>query len=564
MYTEFEEKSDRSYNQDSRGVLLFTEYCKYTKALKSFCEEKRIPYFEIKKADCWARDWLFENSNNIYIRNNLKYHGFFSQEKLLRPEKYQLGDNDTYLLSFDPQNNIDLKRHIDNIPLAEGTYLHSTNRCLEGGNLFVAKNLKGEKCIIIGERVIAFEQLLLQQKQNTPYLPDSSNIIARYMKIFNTNNIIIVPNICYHIDLQMAYVGRGTFLIHSFEETKKHFPNEAQPYFTRKRKKLNAISAAAAIEEQVNIIAQKLRSANFKVIKFCGNLYNNQGMNIFHGKGLKSTFVNGIDIYSSYENKYYFITIDSPIDKHKKYFENLMRDLNITPYFVTDNDGYIRGTLIDISEFGGAIRCQTNFIDADKVNWKSVRTNYNLDDCQSKETTRQIIQPFMCRLSDLYLENYINAFEKLIHGVTVELINNSFSSFSISQKKADDIAERIKKNIDQFVPILPKLISIKNILVPIEKVILGLCTHRESAHNKTDELTWAAQQLIATIKSCAPETDLFFAPNSPPQDPYTPFQQYNPSPEPIVHKCMFCDRAFADENTLKQHEFDECDKNWFC
>lgn len=252
--------------------------------------------------------------------------------------------------------------------------LHYSNRALAGGNFYAVKNTMGEEYFIIGENVITYEKIFYQYKHGT-WSPDSQ-IIDHYRKMFNTNNIIIVPNITYHIDCQMTYVGCGTFLVHSFEETKKFFPDEYNQYVQAYKEYGVAFDIIAAKEHQIERTVQLLAAKNFKVIKFCGTVYDVESehdddqMNIYGFNGIKSTFVNGIDVYSEYERQHYFVTIDSPLEKHKHYFCDIMRQLNIQPYFVRDNTGDISSTIDYISKHNGALRCQTNVVDVDKVAWE--------------------------------------------------------------------------------------------------------------------------------------------------------------------------------------------------
>ena len=332
-------------------VLLFADRCSYKRDLMQFCMAKKIPYKEITTTDTWLRDYLFETPKQLYIRNKASSYGCF---------------DDNPAIDWTPRMSPEHLRNLDDVLFTDKGYLHKTNRCLEGGNLFAVCNTKGEKYYIIGSSVVLFEKMFLENKYNIK--ATTRDIIERYKKIFGTKNIVTIPNLSYHIDLQMAYVGQGTFLIHSFDEMRKNFPADYRQY-------LNKYGGQnpdfiTAMEAAVKKIVEFLETLNFNAIKFCGNLYHEGKMDVFSGGGLKSTFVNGIDVYSEYEKQNYFVTIDSDVIAHKQYFIRLMEPLKIEPYFVTNQSGNIRKTINEISERSGALRCQTNFIDADKVAWE--------------------------------------------------------------------------------------------------------------------------------------------------------------------------------------------------
>ena len=368
--------------------MLFQESCSYKKYLTEFCDEKRIPYKEISNNDMWLRDYLIETPNKLYIRNKNHWYCEFKGEILIQP--YQKDDVRPTVPNMENSNI----RNIDNILLAETTSLHSSNRCLEGGNYFLVKNKCDVEYVIIGERVIDFEKMLTIQKQQQKYWAECLQSYPKnmtnkndkldyfwyqttantrikhprihYQKIFGTENILIVPNLTYHIDLQMAYVGKGIFLVHSFDKMQEFFLCEYQSLIQEYETKWPGLIAAK--EKQVNRIVVLLQSRGFNAVKFCSNLYYPTETGIWRGTNIKSTFVNGIDVYSEYEKQHYFVTIDSPILEHKRYFCNLIQDLGITPYFVRNNSDNVNDTISEINQREGALRCQTNFISTDKLN----------------------------------------------------------------------------------------------------------------------------------------------------------------------------------------------------
>ena len=160
---------------------------------------------------------MFETPKQLYIRNKASPYAVF---------------DDNPDISVYPRMKPEVKRNIDEVCFADKGYVHKTNRCLEGGNLFAVSNTKREKYYIIGDRVILFEKMLLENKRNIK--ATTRDIIAKYKKnISGRNKIVTIPNLSYHIDLQMAYIGQGTFLIHSFDEMRKNFPADRVAWETQ-------------------------------------------------------------------------------------------------------------------------------------------------------------------------------------------------------------------------------------------------------------------------------------------------------------------------------------------
>ena len=255
--------------------------------------------------------------------------------------------------------------------------VRETIRPLPGGNLFEAVNQRGETYYFIGFNVILNEEDYGRIKHGllgSEITKEESQLIAkhigRYKKIFQSENVVILPQWTYHLDLQMAYVGQSTFLVHSFDETETFLRDTGE--FGRYQEILERAKPREAV---VNKLVRKLRYCGFKVIKCCGMILENpirwDPDRQKHRKALvdfcycnlaSSFFMNGINIYSQHHNKHYFLTLDSENIKHKEYFVRLLKSIGIEAVFLKMNRYSPSETLQGVSHLSGALRCQTNFL----------------------------------------------------------------------------------------------------------------------------------------------------------------------------------------------------------
>ncbi|WP_157061507.1 hypothetical protein [Legionella brunensis] len=94
--------------------------------------------------------------------------------------------------------------------IGQTTLLHKV--VIEGGNLFCAINKFGERFYLVGENVVS----------ETMAYNDCSRSIAIELILAELpcgpKNLLIIPQWTYHLDLQMAYLGNGQFIVHSFQQ----------------------------------------------------------------------------------------------------------------------------------------------------------------------------------------------------------------------------------------------------------------------------------------------------------------------------------------------------------
>ncbi|AXA34565.1 hypothetical protein [Francisella adeliensis] len=141
------------------------------------------------------------NKNSIHAQSRL----FREHQKANVPQPYSLDMFQDELLMYGSQI-----RGIDPDIFPNKHMIKSTNSALEGGNLFIAKNLAGETWYIIGEQALRFDAAIKYHKdiKYSRYRrdivkleTDLSKLSDRYKKIFNSNNILILFNFTYHLNL---------------------------------------------------------------------------------------------------------------------------------------------------------------------------------------------------------------------------------------------------------------------------------------------------------------------------------------------------------------------------
>jgi hypothetical protein len=416
-------------------TLVFSSKSLYLKNLEQVLKDNNIRYCIANKADEWIRDSFFignkkiENKRNyninqqkkvrLYIRNKefaVKHQQDDIPEELTRTQSGpKLSQKSLYGLShaypvtnqhlslnkkyydsdeFIPQNSSSLAELPD--LLTDSDVLYSTLRQLEGGNLFEAVNREGDKYYFVGVNVllneIDFNNIQKGSIRNASRLnqreiySQCTDVLARYKKIFDSDNVIMIPQWTYHLDLQMSYIGKSIFLIHSFSHVINTLDSFQLDHQDEIRRNANA---ALEYDLVIKYIILILKACKFQVIEYAGALHQNTyeqvpdeatGMMVSdlskpvnpvysRGTGLVSFFINGIDVYDSKSKRCYYLTVDSPYAGHKTYFQHLLKRYGIIPLFLNSNDPMNMSqlntsteTLKEISSLGGALRCQTNFI----------------------------------------------------------------------------------------------------------------------------------------------------------------------------------------------------------
>ncbi|AJC48209.1 hypothetical protein IB642_06120 [Allofrancisella guangzhouensis] len=374
-----EKKTSSKENQPK--TLVFSAHSSYLYDLYDLCEENDIPFQILHRntsdeVDIWVRDYFFENDNTIYIRNKNSYYANEASFKkgLYTPTKIDyLADMHDVIPGMKNSNRRFLNTHTNN-----GIQIKSTNRAAEGGNIFCVNNTLGEKYVFLGEQIIRFEKQIATNKKIDK---TEDEIILKYKKIFKTNNIIILPNLAYHLDFQMSFIGKGTFLVNSYDinwyETFK--PGLFFYLNSHPRSKQLLSDKERKVEEIIDILHKNYFKAekafltmNYKPSSHYGwggyvEAPKDWALETWNGNYIESSFVNGFDVYSPKKKTNLYVTLDSPHDQHKQYFEELIKKFDIEPYFVNHNGKNAEKTMKYFEEQHGGVRCQTNFLPVEVI-----------------------------------------------------------------------------------------------------------------------------------------------------------------------------------------------------
>ena len=412
----------RARSEFYNKFLIYGRKSYYFNAFNKLKTELSIRTLVLDSEHWWLRDRIFDASEKIYLpdKRTLRVAG----NQVSFPPYIHHGDNRNVRRNFQITNRYislvksdqpngyyddpEFSRLNDelshNSPELNLSKMKRTARPLEGGNYFCVENMDGVTWYIIGENVLLNELDLQNFKclyQKFPdfifwdihrYQLEFNKIIAIYKKIFNTEYVIYIPQWAYHIDLQMAYIGKGVFLLHCFEEGEKFWEvYRKDPFFVMQGQKFKALigDVPNELDRQgyrniINIIAAKLEACNFKVIKFCGCIFQERSyeskldenldvasrvVEISDGGCLASFFTNGFHYYSSQSNQHYFITLNSPFEFYKNYLRRILFPLKITPIFIDMDDAKPGNTpvLIEQQNLRGAVRCQMNWINRNKL-----------------------------------------------------------------------------------------------------------------------------------------------------------------------------------------------------
>ncbi|QSH41962.1 hypothetical protein P0136_05315 [Lentisphaerota bacterium ZTH] len=329
----------------SNDVIIFSKYSHYSNDLHFFLKTHKCHYKEIASKDLWVRDYFFQGLRKTYIRNkNSEYaktqtfekYGFHKVQT-----DYLPGTDDIY-----PWMHADDERflHDSDVQSIEQT-LKSSNRALEGGNLFQCKNKYGKTFHLIGERALFAEKALFLHKHPGAQV-SPGQILSRYKRIFGPN-VIIVPNLTYHLDLQMSYIKQGLFILNDFSSIPLCFRHVYEKTVIKSRE-----------------IRRLLQDLGFTVIMFPLVIYDTEKLTfsngVSHNFAATSNLANGINITSNINYKKLFITLDTDNETHKRNFTRVLSENGVIPLFANRNGM----TAVETQSIftGGGLRCQTNMI----------------------------------------------------------------------------------------------------------------------------------------------------------------------------------------------------------
>lgn len=223
---------------------------------------------------------------------------------------------------------------------------------LEGGNFFCAYNKNGEKKYIIGEAALVETMAILgKNKGRFKTSAEIKKLYAEYLDV-DVKDIIIIPQWTYHIDLQMAYLGEGRFIVHSFDQQDFDF-------FKKNKVKMRdqlCKETFAFLKKHCEVsiidrIIKKLSNHGFSVNKVFGCLFYmtstlvpdpNQLVNIRYCKndgyfgGAVAQLMN--DVPMKMYGKIYYQTAYCENRKFREQFEQQLRKMNVEVIYLKIKD----------------------------------------------------------------------------------------------------------------------------------------------------------------------------------------------------------------------------------
>lgn len=254
---------------------------------------------------------------------------------------------------------------------------------LEGGNFFCAINKLGERFYLIGENVIS-ETMAYTQVDREEAMANIAEELS-----CSVEQLLPIPQWTYHLDLQMAYLGKGQFIIHSFDQ--KDIPFELDDDqivndirvtfdFLGELFEKSVIDATCQILEKNHFEVAKVFGCLFyltdcsdpKQLKYVPYCKNSEGFD-----GALALMMNGIALDLGDKGRH-FLTARSDLPSFKEQFAASLKRLGIKEIHgvdmleAYDYDGDFSGMAMGIpgasnvtevaAYMNGALRCQTSIV----------------------------------------------------------------------------------------------------------------------------------------------------------------------------------------------------------
>lgn len=264
--------------------------------------------------------------------------------------------------------------------LTKTTFVRKT--MLEGGNFFCAVNKNHKRFYLIGENVLS-DTMAFNNVTRAEAIVLISNDLSCTPK-----SLLFIPQWTYHLDLQMAYLGKGQFIIHSFDQNEIDFGLNEE---TRTKTKDTFAYLKEQFEEHIiDATCRILTSHGFEVQKVFGCLFYlndctdpNELKHVPYCKnsdgfdGALALLMNGIAVDLEEKGRH-FIALHSDVTLFREQFVRSLQALGIEKVHGVDMleaydcYGYFEGlaagvwgaqNVTQVAAFmNGALRCQTSII----------------------------------------------------------------------------------------------------------------------------------------------------------------------------------------------------------
>lgn len=286
----------------------------------------------------WLRDYFLSDSEG----KTLGYRGDerYSIELKYKSNEYFKEHKDNPKLYFQRQSTQALLARKTDITPTENLDIKETKVDIEGGNIFSAVNKDGQSFRIVGFAAIVstaatLERLGMLDNIEQSLSEEEKLKLAKAIKKYPTSGrgiylakkyicqelgidreqLITIPQWAYHIDCQMGYVGRGKFVLHSFQEALKQQDMVNACFGNELGKEIGEYNVGLMLEHEIDVVEKinkKLQKYGFDVEKCVGSLMlpdftRTTDEKDSHLLGLSFfNFMNGVSINSN--NDEHFLT----------------------------------------------------------------------------------------------------------------------------------------------------------------------------------------------------------------------------------------------------------------
>lgn len=265
-----------------------------------------------------------------------------------------------------------------NSVLIQSNFVHKS--LIEGGNFFCAVNKFGNRFYLLGENVVS-ETMAYNHISRIKAI----ELIREELGCSN-KSLLVIPQWTYHLDLQMAYLGRGQFVIHSFKQQDFNFGLSATEIkqcretfnFLEQQFEVNIIDAAIKILRDNGFEVSKVFGCLFfleditdpKQLKYVPYCKSSDGFD-----GALASMMNGIALDLGEKGRHFLVAL-CDLSPFRRQYEDSLKKLNIKlhdvdmlgAYSYTGFESMSLGILsasniTQVSAFmNGALRCQTSIV----------------------------------------------------------------------------------------------------------------------------------------------------------------------------------------------------------
>jgi uncharacterized protein YjbI with pentapeptide repeats len=400
---------------DRDSIWFFSEKNPFAKSMTAIAKRLKVNFFSLPTGkDIWLRDIFYKakvgdagEKMEVYRAPQYSEERNYSREgSAMKNHRFSYVQTHNVLRGIRgevkdaPIKNVRIIGNFTQLPKCVIQLPHHGSCFIEGGNIFIAAGKDGKRQCFIGNDSIVYhknkpgnidiEKQYEQHKESIDRsYPDISDIEKRtilwtnrkiikreIMAILKVEKLIVIPQIYFHIDLQMAYLGENTFMVHSFDESLQFLGENAEVLIKKigneKYQELYSVNVklAADLEGNVDITERRLEKAGMTVVKCCATLFvgDEEADNIIDQRGVirgkfMSSFINGITVVGA-DGKRHFVTTGAPddMDLHQEYLQDLLSkkcDVVLECIDIDPGTGFDSGMSF-LEKQEGAIRCLSN------------------------------------------------------------------------------------------------------------------------------------------------------------------------------------------------------------